>query len=118
MFLVGVEFRQELLKSRLRSASSVSFAGMAAPFALGFLLALWLVKQPGFFGERTLARDAALFVGASMAITAFAMLASIIYERGLSNSSLGVLALAAGSIVDAAAWCVLAIVLASFARSR
>ena len=41
-------------------------------------------------------------------------LARIIYERGLTGTALGTLALAAGAIDDAAAWCVLAIVLASF----
>jgi Kef-type K+ transport system membrane component KefB len=54
------------------------------------------------------------FTGASMAITAFPMLARIIHERGLAGTSLGTLALAAGSIDDGAAWCVLALVLASF----
>src|SRR5262249_55121966 len=48
------------------------------------------------------------------AITAFPMLARIIYERGLAGTAIGTLALAAGAINDAAAWCVLAIVVASF----
>jgi Kef-type K+ transport system membrane component KefB len=42
------------------------------------------------------------------------MLARIIYERGITGTSLGTLALAAGAIDDATAWCVLAVVLASF----
>jgi len=42
------------------------------------------------------------------------MLARIIYERGLTGTSLGALALAAGAIDDVSAWCILAIVLASF----
>src|SRR5215471_7572178 len=42
------------------------------------------------------------------------MLARIIYERGLTGTALGTLALSAGAIGDAGAWCVLAIVLASF----
>jgi len=49
-----------------------------------------------------------------MSITAFPMLARIIFERGLTGTALGTLALAAGAIGDAGAWCVLAIVLASF----
>jgi Kef-type K+ transport system membrane component KefB len=55
-----------------------------------------------------------LFLGAAMSITAFPMLARIIYERGLTGTPLGTLSLAAGAIGDAGAWCVLAIVLASF----
>jgi Kef-type K+ transport system membrane component KefB len=42
------------------------------------------------------------------------MLARIIFEQGLTKTSIGTLALAAGSIDDVAAWCVLAVVLASF----
>jgi Kef-type K+ transport system membrane component KefB len=44
------------------------------------------------------------------------MLARIIHERGLAGSPLGTLALTAGAIDDAAAWCILAIVLASFGK--
>jgi Kef-type K+ transport system membrane component KefB len=114
MFLVGMEFRTELFRSRAKSAASVSIAGMVVPFVLGGLLAPWLVTVPGLFSEKTQLYQAGLFLGAAIAITAFPMLARIIYERGLSGTSLGTLALAAGAIDDAAAWCVLAIVLASF----
>jgi Kef-type K+ transport system membrane component KefB len=114
MFLVGMEFKIEQFRSRARSAASVSIAGMVVPFILGGLLAPWLMKVPGLFTEKTELYQAALFLGAAIAITAFPMLARIIYERGLSGTSLGTLALAAGAIDDAAAWCVLAIVLASF----
>jgi len=58
--------------------------------------------------------EAMLFVGAAMSITAFPTLARIIHERGLTGTMLGTLTLAAGSMDDAAAWCLLAIVLASF----
>jgi Kef-type K+ transport system membrane component KefB len=114
MFLVGMEFRTELFRERARSAASVSVAGMVVPFVLGALLAPWLIRQPGLFAESTRLHEAALFLGAAIAITAFPMLARIIHERGLAGTSLGTLALAAGAIDDAAAWCVLAIVLASF----
>jgi Kef-type K+ transport system membrane component KefB len=53
-------------------------------------------------------------MGACIALTAFPMLARIINERGLANSSLGTLSLTAGAFDDAASWCVLAIVLATF----
>jgi Kef-type K+ transport system membrane component KefB len=87
---------------------------MVTPFALGAALAVWWVAQTGFFTPKVERWEAVLFLGASMCITAFPMLARIIVERGLSGTSLGTLALAAGAIDDAAAWCVLAIVLASF----
>lgn len=114
MFLVGLEFNTPLLASRVRSAVAVSISGMVAPFALGMLLALWLIQQPGLFAPTASRFEAMLFLGAAMSITAFPMLARIIHERGLTGTTLGTLALAAGAIDDMAAWCVLAIVLASF----
>lgn len=114
MFLVGVEFRTDLLVSRIRSAASVSLAGMGVPFLLALPLAVWLSPMRGLFSEKVTLFEAWLFLGATISITAFPMLARIIYERGLTGTSLGTLALAAGAIDDAAAWCVLAVVLASF----
>ena len=114
MFLIGVEFDIELIRSRLRSAASISLAGILAPFALGVLLAFYLAGDSSFFSLKTTPVQAMLFMGAAMSITAFPMLARIIFEQGLSKTSLGTLALAAGSMDDAAAWCVLAVVLASF----
>ncbi len=115
MFLVGVEFRSDLFKSRARAAASVSIAGMVTPFVLGGLLALWFLQRPGmFFTAKVQGWEAFLYLGASMCITAFPMLARIIVERGLAGTSLGTLALAAGAMDDAAAWCLLAVVLASF----
>ena len=114
MFLVGVEFKTELFRQRTRCAVSVSLAGMLLPFALGTVLALWLVEIPGLFAPKTRPFEAVLFLGACIAITAFPMLARIIHERGLTGTALGTLALAAGAIDDAAAWAVLAIVLSTF----
>ena len=114
MFLVGLEFDVELLRKRARSAVSVSWAGILTPFALGALIAWGIHGDTTLFAEGVSVGEAALFMGAAMSITAFPMLARIIYERGLSGTSMGTLALAAGSADDAAAWCILAIVLASF----
>jgi Kef-type K+ transport system membrane component KefB len=47
-----------------------------------------------------------------MSVTAFPVLARILTERGLTRTALGTLALAAGSVDDAAAWSLLALVLA------
>jgi Kef-type K+ transport system membrane component KefB len=117
MFLVGLEFRADHVKQRARSAASVSLAGIAVPFALAFVLAPWLSTIPGLFAAKTQVLEASLFLGAAIAITAFPMLARIIYERGLAGTSLGTLTLTAGAFDDAAAWCILAIVLASFGGS-
>ncbi|MET0328217.1 MAG: cation:proton antiporter [Luteimonas sp.] len=117
MFLVGTEFRGDHFRSRIRGAFSVSIAGIVVPFALAFLIAPWLVGVPNLFSDNVKISDASLFLGAAIAITAFPMLARIIHERGLTGSPLGTLALTAGAVDDAAAWCILAVVLASFGGS-
>lgn len=114
MFLVGLEFDVGLLRKRVRSAVSVSWAGILTPFALGATIAWAFHGDTELFAESVSLGEAALFMGAAMSITAFPMLARIIHERGLSGTSMGTLALAAGSADDAAAWCILAVVLASF----
>jgi Kef-type K+ transport system membrane component KefB len=116
MFLVGTEFRDDHFRARYRSALSVSLAGILAPFVLAFALVPWLLTVPGLFSAKAGPLQASLFLGAAIAITAFPMLARIIHERGLAGSPLGTLALTAGAIDDAAAWCILAIVLASFGK--
>lgn len=114
MFLVGLGFRSDHFRSNVHKAAAVSISGMAAPFVVALLIAPWLMTVPGLFSESASRFDATLFMGAAIAITAFPMLARIIHERGLSHTSLGTLSLSAGAIDDAAAWCILAIVLASF----
>lgn len=114
MFLVGLEFRHDLFGARVGSAASVSIAGILVPFALAVFLAPPLLEIPGLYSENASLFEAILFLGAAISITAYPMLARLIYEHGLTGTRLGALALSAGAIDDAAAWCVLAIVLASF----
>lgn len=114
MFLVGVEFDLTTFMANAKSALAVSVAGMIAPMALGAVLALGMLKLPGLFSATATPFEAMLFLGAAMAITAFPMLARIIYERGLTGTALGTLTLSAGAIGDAGAWGIMAVVLASF----
>ncbi|HEY0621533.1 cation:proton antiporter [Sphingomonas sp.] len=113
MFLVGLQFRGDEFRANVKSAASVSIAGMAAPFLIAVLIAPLLLANGGLFTPGVGQFQATLFTGAAIAITAFPMLARIIHERGLSETRLGTLSLSAGAIDDAAAWTVLAIVLAS-----
>jgi Kef-type K+ transport system membrane component KefB len=52
----------------------------------------------------------ALFMGASMAITAFPVLARILTDRGLDKTDLGGVALGCAAADDVTAWCLLAMV--------
>jgi len=114
MFMVGLTLRLDHFQSKAKSAATVSAAGIAAPFLLAALITPFLLTVPGLFAAGISQGNATLFMGACIALTAFPMLARIINENGLANSSLGTLTLTAGAFDDAASWCVLALVLATF----
>ncbi len=114
MFVVGLEFRLDLVRPRLKSALAVSLAGMLAPFVIGAGLGWFLFAHTHLFPARTSLPEAMLFLGASMCITAFPMLARIIQFKKLSGTAIGTVALGAGALDDATAWCLLAVVLAGF----
>ncbi|SHN05717.1 cation:proton antiporter [Actinacidiphila paucisporea] len=108
MFQSGYEFRLDRLKSVAGPAAMVSLAGIGAPLLLGAALT-WAVRDsvdtspPGVPLHVTV-----LFVGVTLAITAFPMLARIILERRLGGTVFGTIALAAGALDDVAAWILLA----------
>ena len=114
MFLVGLEFDTSMFKARARSAVAISVSGILVPFVMACLLASWLIEYGGLFADNISWLQAMLFLGASISITAFPMLARVIQEQGLANSKLGTLVLAAAAIDDVAAWCLMALLLASF----
>jgi K+:H+ antiporter len=113
MFLVGTEFELSALTTHLRSAISISLAGIVVPFALAAALAVWLIGRGGYFADGLTTGRAVLYLGAAMAITAFPVLARIIQERGIAGTRLGAITLGAGAFDDVAAWTLLATVLAS-----
>ena len=113
MFVVGMEFRVDIVQRKLKSSIAVSVAGMVMPFVLGAGLAWILFRYTELFPKKTSLVEAMLFLGASMCITAFPMLARIIHFKKLTGTTMGTVALGAGAMDDATAWCLLAVVLAS-----
>ncbi len=115
MFVVGMEFRMDIIGKKLKASIAVSVAGMVTPFVLGALLA-WLCygrEDLNMFGKNVPLSAAMIFLGACMCITAFPMLARIIQFKKLNGTTMGTVAIGAGAIDDATAWCLLAVVLAS-----
>ena len=112
MFVVGLNFDVDLIKHRAGTAAAVSAAGILAPLGLGAAVAVPLLATGRYFDKSVTLVMAMMFLGASIATTAFPMLARIIYERQLAGTPLGALALACGATDDALSWCILATVLA------
>jgi len=113
MFMIGMEFDYHLVKTRAKVAVGVSIAGILAPFLLGAAIGLSYAGNGELFPVEINPWEAALFCGAALSITAFPMLARIIFENGISGTPVGALSLSAGAFNDLLAWCILAIVLAS-----
>lgn len=110
MFIIGLELDLTMLNRRIQTALFVSHASILIPFFLGVLLSFELYE--GFAQGNTSFLTFSLFLGVSMSITAFPVLARIIQERGLSRTPLGMMAITCAAIDDVSAWCVLAVVIA------
>lgn len=108
MFLVGLELNLDQLKNQARTTIAISGAGIFIPFALGVILALLIRSHVS--RDDVPALHFVLFMGVVMAITAFPVLARILSDRGMQQSPLGQTALACAALGDAAAWCVVAVV--------
>ncbi|MBN9418882.1 MAG: cation:proton antiporter [Candidatus Eremiobacteraeota bacterium] len=110
MFFVGLELDLELLRHQGKSTLLISHASIVVPFSLGTLLSLWLF--PIYGGPDVPFHVFTLFLGVSMSITAFPVLARILTDQNMQRTRLGALALTCAAIDDVTAWCLLACVLA------
>ncbi len=115
MFLVGVELNTNLLRERTHSSVATSHASIIAPFLLGSALALWL--YPLYSTRDVPFVVFALFMGVSMSVTAFPVLARILTDRQMHTSQMGTIALACAAVDDVTAWCLFALVV-SVARAH
>jgi len=110
MFVIGMELEVGHLKQQARTAVLVTQVSILLPYLLGVVMSLFLFTTLAPPGTTFLAF--ALFIGISMSLTAFPVLARILEERGLTRTALGSTALACAATTDVAAWSVLAFVVA------
>ncbi len=108
MFVIGLELNAGQLASRAHATVAISHASIVLPFLLGTLLALWLYPRLSHAGVSF--TSFAMFLGVSMAVTAFPILARILSDRGMTRTELGTIALACAAADDITAWCLLAFV--------
>ena len=108
MFLVGLEFSPELMRERRKTIVVISHVSIIVPFLLGAALALYLYPRVSDTGVPF--RSFALFLGTSMSITAFPVLARILEERHLLRTKMGNTVIACAAVDDITAWCILAVV--------
>ncbi len=110
MFVIGMELDLKSLKNKAHDAVVISHASIIIPFALGLGLAYFI--YPSFAPTGIAFTSFGLFLGISMSITAFPVLARIVQERGIHKTKLGTIAITCAAADDVTAWCILAAVIA------
>ncbi len=110
MFAVGMEVNVKQLRSQATTAVAVSHASILFSYVLGVLLAYFLYKD--LAPPDTTFMPFALFMGISMSISAFPVLARILQERDLTRTPLGSAAITCAAFGDVTAWSILAFVVA------
>ncbi|MBF6214395.1 cation:proton antiporter [Nocardia puris] len=113
MFMVGASFDLTILGAHLRKASITSATGIVVPLLLGGAAGWWMAGSQRWFTDAVAPWQAALFLAAAVAVTAFPVLAWIIRDAGLVRTRLGTLSLASAALDDAVAWLLLAVVVAT-----
>jgi len=110
MFIIGMDLDIEIIKKKAQDAVVVSNVSVVFPFLLGVILSYYLYEPYAPAGVGFL--PFCLFIGISVSITAFPVLARILQERGMTRSPMGALAIVCAATDDVTAWCILAVVIA------
>ena len=107
LLLAGMETDLDLVKKVKRAALSASAAGIAVPFAGGFILGELLpdamLPQP----DKRLA--ASLFLGTALAISSVKIVAMVIREMNFLRRNVGQVILASAIIDDTIGWIIVAV---------
>lgn len=110
MFVVGMELDLKVLKNKAQEAVVISHSSIIFPFFLGVILSYFIYRE--FAAESADFLSFALFMGISMSITAFPVLARIVQERNMTKTRLGSIVITCAAADDITAWCLLAAVIA------
>jgi Kef-type K+ transport system membrane component KefB len=113
MFLVGLELNYGLLKGKYKGIITVALGVIALPVVFGFIIGPVLFedthivagKEVGKFVGAGIGGVApskiafSLMIGAMLSVTAFPVMARILQEKGLTQSNMGAIGVAAAAIV-------------------
>jgi K+:H+ antiporter len=111
MFTLGWELDARRIGAAKQTVAMVTFGSMTLPFALGLGAATLCYKEHEQVGSHHVGFTTfAVYLGITMSITAFPVLARILADSGLAATKVGTLALASAAVGDVLAWCLLAVV--------
>src|SRR5512133_2642566 len=98
MFVIGMELDLRILKSQANEAVMISHVSIIFPFTLGVALAWFIYKA--FAPEGVPFISFSLFLGISMSITAFPVLARIVQQRAIRKTFLGTIVITCAAVDD------------------
>ncbi|XP_062095666.1 cation/H(+) antiporter 20-like [Humulus lupulus] len=111
LFLVGLELDLNSIHRSGRKAFGIAVAGITLPFVCGIGVA-FVLRKTIEGADKVGYAPFLVFMGVSLSITAFPVLARILAELKLLTTQLGETAMAAAAFNDLAAWILLALAVA------
>ncbi|KAM1748758.1 hypothetical protein ACFX12_009708 [Malus domestica] len=112
LFLVGIELDLSSIRRRSgRSSFGIALAGISVPFLCGIGVAV-ILRRTIDGADKVGFSQFVVFMGVSLSITAFPVLARILAELKLLTTRVGETAMAAAALNDVAAWILLALAVA------
>jgi Kef-type K+ transport system membrane component KefB len=109
MFTIGMELDIQILKTKAQTAILISHFSILIMHLVGMLTAFFIYAQ--FSGAKADFFTFGWFLGISMSITAFPVLARIIQERNLNKTAIGVITITCAAADDVTAWVILAVLI-------
>ena len=107
LFLLGMDFEFNYLRTHGRKALAIALSAMAVPFTVGLLLARFMYP---YVGAGISEVGFCLFAATALSITALPILGIILVEFNLNRVELGVIAITAAAVMDVIGWTLLATV--------
>lgn len=109
LFLVGLELDMRSIRQTGSKALGIAVAGISFPFILGIGTSFVL---RGTISKGVSEAPFLVFMGVSLSITAFPVLARILAELKLLTTDVGRIAMSAAAVNDVVAWILLALAIA------
>ena len=108
LLLTGMETDLSVIRSCRRTAFSVSFAGIAIPFACGVLLGEWLPES--LLPDPNKRLITALFLGTALSISSVKIVALLVRELGFLRRTVGQVIVASAIIDDTVGWIIMSVI--------
>lgn len=105
LFQVGMEFDYGHLRTRSRTVTTVSLAGIVAPFFCGLAVGPWLHRE---FAPDLPQFGFQIFLCIALSISALPVMGRILLEMKLERSAIGAMGISAAAIDDVIGWILLA----------